>query len=143
MKITVERLQEILRNHKRWAEGAEGGERANLTGANLRGADLMGADLMGADIMGAYLRGAYLTGADGEKIPITKAPMQIVNLRWMITIWDAHMQIGCEFHSHAEWAEFDDARIKQMDGNALDFWREWKEILMAMCKKHGGEMICM
>ena len=57
-------LQEALDAHKAWRDGAEGGKRANLSGADLRGADLRGANLSGADLSGANLRGANLRGAD-------------------------------------------------------------------------------
>lgn len=50
-----EELQEILRKHKLWLEGKEGGERADLHDANLRYADLCYADLHGADLRGANL----------------------------------------------------------------------------------------
>ncbi len=180
MKITVKRLQEILLNHKRWTEGVDGGQRANLEGANLegaylrgaylrganleganleganlegaylegaylRGAYLRGANPEGANLRGAYLRGAYLRGANmegayGEKIEITKAPLCIGGLRWLVTIWDTHMQIGCEFHSHDKWSSYDDARIGRMASSALAFWAEWKSTLLALCAKHGGKL---
>ena len=111
---------------------------AYLGGADLRGADLGGADLRGADLGGAYLRGADLGGAKirGD-ITVTKPPIQITGLFWPVTIWDAHMQIGCEFHSHAEWADFDNARIATMDGRtARKFWDEHKAVLLALCKSH-------
>jgi hypothetical protein len=40
MKISAEKLQEIIKSHGRWLRNEEGGERANLSGAYLRGADL-------------------------------------------------------------------------------------------------------
>ena len=79
MKITQEKLNEIIESHGKWLRNEEGGEKADLRGADLRGADLgdadlggaylRGADLGGADLGGAYLRGAdlggaYLRGAD-------------------------------------------------------------------------------
>ena len=37
------------------------------------------------------------------------------------------MQIGCKRHPIKDWAEFDDARILEMDGKkALKFWRKYK-----------------
>ena len=45
-----EELQEILRKHKLWLNGEEGGERANLTLANLPDADLIGAYLRNANL---------------------------------------------------------------------------------------------
>ena len=79
MKITQEKLKEIIASHGKWMRCEEGGERADLSnaylrgaylrgadlsGADLSGADLSGADLSGADLSNAYLRGAYLRGAD-------------------------------------------------------------------------------
>ena len=74
MKISAEKLQEIIKSHGRWLRNEEGGERANLSGAdlsdadlsdaNLRGANLRGANLSDANLSGAYLRGADLSDAD-------------------------------------------------------------------------------
>ena len=64
MKISAEKLQEIIKSHGRWLRNEEGGERADLSGANLRGADLRDADLRDADLSDAYLRDANLRGAD-------------------------------------------------------------------------------
>ena len=55
---------EILKKHKRWLDGAEGGERANLIGADLTGADLNGANLAEANLTGASLIRANLIGAN-------------------------------------------------------------------------------
>ena len=43
-------LTEILRLHKMWLSGEDGGLRAALRGADLHGEDLRGADLRGADL---------------------------------------------------------------------------------------------
>ena len=59
-----EELQEILKKHKKWLAGEDGGVRADLSGADLSGADLSGADLRGADRRRADLSGADLRGAD-------------------------------------------------------------------------------
>lgn len=91
MKISAEKLQEIIKSHGRWLRNEEGGERADLSGANLRGADLRdadlsdaylrdanlrGADLRGANLRGANLRDAYLSGAD-----LSDAYLSDANLR--------------------------------------------------------------
>ena len=136
MNITIERLQEILLNHSRWIQGAEGGERAYLQGADLRGADLQGADLQGAYLQGADLQGAYFYDREGTKIVISKQPLSLSGLRWHVIVWDTHMQIGCELHNHAQWAKYDDARIAQMDSGALEFWREQKGFLLGLCARH-------
>ena len=64
MKITQEKLNEIIESHGKWLRNEEGGEKADLRGADLGGADLGGADLGGADLRGADLGDAYLRGAD-------------------------------------------------------------------------------
>ena len=64
MRITREKLKEILASHGKWLRCENGGERADLSGADLSGADLNGADLSGADLSGAYLNGANLNGAN-------------------------------------------------------------------------------
>ena len=64
MKISAEKLQEIIKSHGRWLRNEEGGERANLRDANLSDANLSDANLSGADLRGANLRGANLRGAN-------------------------------------------------------------------------------
>ena len=117
---------------------------ANLAGAYLDGANLYRANLYRANLAGANLAGANLAGADlaGAKwrdgIVIRKQPIQISGLHWFVTILDAHMQIGCELHSLAEWEAFDDRRIAEMDGrDALRFWRKHKAPLLAMARAAG------
>ena len=100
-----------------------------------------GADLYGADLRGAYLRGADLYGAnlDGEKI--SQNPISIVGLNWTVLISDGFMRIGCQRHSHQEWSDFDDAQISNMASEALKFWRQWKQPLLAMCSAHAGKIV--
>lgn len=69
MKITQEKLNEIIASHGKWLRCENGGERADLRnaslyGASLYGADLSGADLSGADLSNADLHSASLCGAD-------------------------------------------------------------------------------
>ena len=104
---------------------------AYLRGADLGGADLGGADLGGADLGGADLRGAYL---DGEKL--TKTPLSFAGLRYWCLISDGYMRLGCKCFTHEEWANFNDEEIKEMDDGALEFWKQWKVPLLAMCAAH-------
>ncbi len=112
---------------------------ANLAGADLRGADLYGADLRGANLRGADLRGANLRGANlyGEKI--IKHPLSVVGLRYWCLISDGYMRLGCKRFTHQEWSEFSDEQISEMDEDALEFWKQWKEPLLAICKAHRGD----
>jgi uncharacterized protein YjbI with pentapeptide repeats len=117
---------------------------ANLSGAYLRDANLSDANLSGANLSGAYLRDANLSDAYlrdakwNNGAPITRTPIQLSGLKWQVTIADAHMQIGCQFASLAEWAAFDDAEIAAMDGkDALRFWRAHKEFILGMARADG------
>ena len=112
---------------------------ANLARAYLAGANLAGANLAGANLAGANLADAYLAGAKWrDGVVISQQPIQLYGLHWSVTILDAHMQIGCELHSLAEWSDFDDARIVEMDGrDALRFWREHKDALLSMARSCG------
>jgi len=99
---------------------------ANLMGANLRDANLMGANLRGADLRGADLRGADLANCNGN----FKHMKSVFCEQYPVTYTVDVMQIGCQRHSIAEWWEFDDKRILEMDGKtALKWWRIWKPIL--------------
>ena len=80
MKISAEKLQEIIESHGRWLRNAEGGERADLSGADLRGADLRGADLRDADLRGADLRGADLRDADLRDADLSGADLSDADL---------------------------------------------------------------
>ena len=99
---------------------------ANLRGANLRGADLRGADLYSADLYGANLRGEILT----------KTPLQLNNLKWFVLISDSYLRIGCQRHLIADWEKFKDSEIEKMDSGALNFWKKWKNSILALCKAH-------
>ena len=57
----------------------------------------------------------------------------MLGLRWPVTIFDAHMRIGCQLHSLADWAAFTKRDIVEMDGtDALLFWRRHKAMLLAL-----------
>ena len=64
MRITQEKLKEILASHSKWLRGEKGGKRANLCGADLSYTDLSHADLRGANICEANICGANLYDAD-------------------------------------------------------------------------------
>ena len=78
--MDAENLAEIVRSHRLWLRGEEGGKRANLTRANLAGANLAGADLAGADLTHAYLAGAYLAGANLTRAYLAGANLAGANL---------------------------------------------------------------
>ena len=122
---------------------------AYLTDANLAGANLARANLTGANLTGAYLTGAYLTGANltdakfentkwRDGVVITRAPLEISGLPYMVYILDDYMQIGCELHKLTDWANFDNARIARMDGvKARKFWDAYGGALIALAAADG------
>lgn len=78
-------LEQILKLHKMWLEGNEGGVRANLyradlSSASLSSADLSGADLSGANLYGANLRGAALYGANLYSVDLRGADLRGADL---------------------------------------------------------------
>ena len=83
------------------------------------------------------LSGANLSGAVVLGDIIQKSPVSVCNLHWSALITEHKMQIGCQTHTHEEWASFEDETIIGMDGkNSLRFWRQWKAPLLAMCAAH-------
>ena len=100
------------------------------------GADLGGADLGGADLGGADLGGAKIT----NDITIQKAPIQVIGLTWDVYIFDAHMKIGCELHSHDEWRNFSEADWIRMGGKeAAVFKTKHAAALLVLCKMHAED----
>ena len=51
--MTLNELDKILTDHKKWLNNEDEGRRADFRGADLRHANLRGADLTGADFRGA------------------------------------------------------------------------------------------
>ena len=109
---------------------------ANLSYADLSKVDLSYANLRYADLSYANLSYAKLR----DDIIITQLPICIQGLTWPITIWDHHMQIGCEFHSHDEWRNFDAQWAKINGKDAIKFRRDhmaWLDIAMTV---HAGKV---
>ncbi|MBF0399938.1 MAG: pentapeptide repeat-containing protein [Magnetococcales bacterium] len=110
--------------------------RATLYGANLSWANLAGANLTMAKLYGANLTGADLIRADINGEILKSNPIIISNLRWPVLITERYMRIGCERHTHAEWATFSDYAIEAMHPTAAELWRVWKDPLLSMCASH-------
>jgi hypothetical protein len=115
--------------------------RADLRGADLRGANLREANLYGANLCGANLYGANLCGASIDGETVKKNPIQIpCGLHYVALITDNYMRLGCKRFTHDEWVTFSDDEISTMDDDALEFWQQWKEPLLAMCKAHASKV---
>jgi len=51
---------------------------------------------------------------------------------WPITIDRCFLRIGCEKHAIAEWREFSDDEIAEMDEDALEFWHKHKNWILKL-----------
>ena len=102
---------------------------ANLSGANLNGANLDGVNFSGADLSGADLSGASLWDAKGNGFEIINGP---INMFYSITMTKHAIQIGCKNYSYEEWLNFIDEDIKDMDCDAIDFWSEYKDVVLGL-----------
>lgn len=118
---TAQELAENLEKHGRWLRGEPDGERADLSDADLSAADLRGADLHDTKI-GSI---CSLWGTIGNMREIKSLQCDT----WIVTYTSTNMQIGCQLHAIADWWQFSDDDISQMDVRALDWWRVWKPIL--------------
>ena len=149
-------INSILEKHTAWLNGDIDGERAYLRGANLKGANLKGADLTIADLKGADLWGADLKGADLWSADLRGADLMGADLmdcngnmihiksvfcgQYPVTYTSEILQIGCQQHNIAEWWEFDNKQILEMDGKtALKWWRTWKPILQQIIETAPAE----
>ena len=84
----------------------------------------------------AVKAGANLAGANLDGETLTKAPLSLLNLTWPVLVTEGYMRIGCQRHTHAEWAEFDTDAIEAMESRAPNFWSQWRDVLLSMCAKH-------
>ena len=85
--MTQSELNEILEKHRKWVNGEDDGERADLRGANLSKANLSGANLSWANLSEANLRRADLrradlSGADLSEANLSGADLSGADLSW-------------------------------------------------------------
>jgi hypothetical protein len=108
----------------------------NFRGGNFRGGDFWGGNFRGGNFRGGDFWGGNFLGGDfrGEKLTIK--PLCVYGLTWRVIITGEQMEIGCQRHTHTEWAEFDDSAISVMESHAADFWVEHKAMLLSMCALH-------
>lgn len=67
----------------------------------------------------------------------TKPVINLSGLRYNCTITDEHLRLGCQCHTFAEWDAFDDSTIADMDVGALEFWKNYKDIIIQLCVHSG------
>ena len=116
--MNVIELKNIVELHGKYLRGEEGGARAHLEGANLEGANLEGADLWNCAGERNHIRSLFVSDV------------------YAITYTAEVLQIGCQRYPVADWWEFDDHKILEMDGKkALTFWREMKDFIRMAIEK--------
>jgi uncharacterized protein YjbI with pentapeptide repeats len=165
--MTPKQLAEVLRLHGLWLSAAEGGVRADLSGADLSYENLSYRDLSDANLSRAILSYAILSYADLSRAnmayanlsyaDLSRADLSGANLRGVIgnmreirsmhiDTWPvawimspegvATVQIGCQRHTLAEWAEFSDKKIGSMDSRALDWWRVNRDFVLSTVERY-------
>ncbi len=116
--------------------------RASLSGVDLSGADLYAANMSRASLSGASLHGANLSGANlsgakyGDGVPIENKPIELASNKYHILVMDTHIKIGCRLYKYTEWENFTDDEISKMDNGALEWWNEWKGIVLSLSLGH-------
>ena len=162
MKIfTQEQLSEILDKHKLWLNGDEDGERANLSSDNLSSDNLSSANLSSANLSSANLSSANLSSANLSSANLSSDNLSSDNLssdnlrfissadgsvlacinagKYQVVAASDRVAIGCQMHSVEDWFNFDDDKISRMDDGALEWWKQWKELVFAFHKNIFGE----
>ena len=121
-----EELDEVLRLHKLWLAGEDGGKRADLSRANLRGANLLmanlhRADLRGAAICGAHLYGAVLSRADLHGAYLNGADLGSADLRGAyLNVADLHRADLCGADLSGTYIRGADLREAELSGAELN-----------------------
>jgi len=110
-------------------------ENANLENANLRNARLINVNLVNARLRNSSLIFADLKNANLENVRLNYliADMNIFHSMQLDTYYIAFdkeiLAIGCQQHTIAEWKNFTDDEISEMDDNALIWLKKWKTFI--------------
>ena len=117
---------------------------ANFTGSDLRMANMLGSDLLSCNFNDADLRGTDLRRTDIRRCSIVDTvgnTSQIISTHiesWNISATRYALAVGCEQHEWKEWQSFTDEEINDMDNNALEFWKKWKNFIFEMKRLKWG-----
>ena len=111
-------LNDILKNHKKWLEGEEGGVCANLIGANLRGTDLSDANLSYAALIYTDLSHTDLVGTDLSDANLIGTDLSHTNLSYADL---SHTDLS---HTDLSYANLRDADLSgaDLDYSCLPLW---------------------
>jgi uncharacterized protein YjbI with pentapeptide repeats len=124
-KPTPEELQQILSNHRRWAEkwfvhgsltDADSEGRANLCNVDLRGAKLDNVNLAGARLQGAWLQGAELNSAELDEVDLSGAILTSAKLN------GATLRFAKLNNAVLSLAELNEADLNMAGLNGASLW---------------------
>ena len=94
-------------------------------------------NLSSADLYSANLSSANLSSAKyGYGVPLENKPVQLDSNKYYVLIMDTHIKIGCKLYKHTEWESFTDAEISKMDSGALEWWNEWRGMILSLSLGH-------
>ena len=133
-RIEQGELDELVRKHKLWLEGEDGGERlalvncnlsrSNLSGSNLSGSDLSGSDLSGSDLSWSDLSGSDLSrsdlsGSDLSGSNLSRSNLSRSNLSGSNLSWSNLSRSDLDYSVLPLWcgslkANFDDKQLIQI-----------------------------
>ena len=123
---------------------------ANLSSANLSSADLRYADLSYADLSSVDLSYADLSSADLSSANLRSADLRFIHSadgkvlacmnagKYQVVLSKEKIAIGCKFYSVESWRNFNDDKISRMDDGALEWWKQWKELVFMFHKNVFG-----
>jgi hypothetical protein len=66
----------------------------------------------------------------------TVVPRDLWNSLWSIQYNHDNITIGCETHTIDEWNSFKDSRIALMDVTSLQWWQQYKSLVMSTAAVH-------
>ena len=128
--MTNENLKYILDKHRKWINGENDGEYADLRGVSLNGVDLPSADLRGANLTAADLSGANLRGAN----------LRGANLRWANLRW-ANLR-RAELHgADLRWADLSGADLHRTNLGCADLcWANLRSAQLDCANLRGADL---
>ena len=71
---------------------------------------------------------SFLHSANGKELACMNA------VKYQVVLSKEKIAIGCKFFTVEEWKEFDDDKISKMDDGALEWWKQWKELVFMFHK---------
>ena len=86
-------------------------------------------DWISGDFRGGNFRGGNFRGES-----LNTNPLSLYGLIWNVYITTTMIHIGCQSHLITQWENFSDEEINSMEDRALDFWKQWKDVILSMAK---------